>query len=273
MRGTRVVNTRSPDQAAELDALLIERGAVPLSYPCIDMAPPLDSAPLARALDELSRGWFDWLVLTSANAVRAVAVAAREAGSRRWEAGLRRGRSTRAGLLSPQLVRGPRERSGICSGVAVALQPETYTAADLAKELVARKPGAVLLPLADRARDILPQALRAAGAAVRAVTAYRTVVGQGGVDLAELLRRGEVDAVLFTSPSTVDNLAVRLQQDGGEWSLLQGVCVGCIGPVTAQAAAGKGLQVRVQPEQHTLTALVDALDAYFAAEGWEGSRS
>lgn len=273
MRGTRVVNTRSPDQAAELDALLIERGAVPLSYPCIDMAPPLDSAPLARALDELSRGWFDWLVLTSANAVRAVGLAAREAGLAPPRGGAAPWALDTGGALVAAVGPGTARAVRDLLGVAVALQPETYTAADLAKELVARKPGAVLLPLADRARDILPQALRAAGAAVRAVTAYRTVVGQGGVDLAELLRRGEVDAVLFTSPSTVDNLAVRLQQDGGEWSLLQGVCVGCIGPVTAQAAAGKGLQVRVQPEQHTLTALVDALDAYFAAEGWEGSRS
>jgi uroporphyrinogen III methyltransferase/synthase len=68
----RVVNTRSPRQAPELDVLLEERRARPLSYPCIDIAPALDPAPIDVALRRASGGAFDWLVFTSANAVEAV---------------------------------------------------------------------------------------------------------------------------------------------------------------------------------------------------------
>lgn len=115
--------------------------------------------------------------------------------------------------------------------------------------------------------------LEAGGACVTTVTAYRTVMGQGGVDLPTLLRRHEADAVLFTSPSTVDNLALRLAAEGGEWSSLQGVCIGCIGPVTAQAAEERGLRVHVRPDEHTLSGLVEALEDYFTGTGSEGRHS
>src|SRR5262245_31000267 len=71
--GKRVVNTRAIHQAGELDRLLRERGAVPLSYPCLAIVPPLDPAPLDEALCELVSGRFDWLALTSVNTVRAIA--------------------------------------------------------------------------------------------------------------------------------------------------------------------------------------------------------
>jgi uroporphyrinogen-III synthase len=84
-----------------------------------------------------------------------------------------------------------------------------------------------------------------------------------------LLRGGDIDAVLFTSPSTVDNLALRLEQEDGDLVHLARPCIGCIGPVTSRAAMGKGLHVQVQPVDHTLVALVDALELFF--EGKEPS--
>jgi len=72
LEGAWVVNTRSPKQARELDVLLEERLAHPLPYPCIDIAPALDTAPLDTALRQAAAAAFDWLVFTSANAVEAV---------------------------------------------------------------------------------------------------------------------------------------------------------------------------------------------------------
>ena len=50
LSGKHVVNTRALHQAAELDALLRERCAEPISYPCIDIRPPEDCAALDAAL-------------------------------------------------------------------------------------------------------------------------------------------------------------------------------------------------------------------------------
>jgi uroporphyrinogen-III synthase len=250
----RVVNTRSAGQASELDALLRERGALPLSYPCIDIVPPSDPAGLDRALEDLSEGRFDWLVFTSANAVRAVAEAlVRPAvgpdGTR---------------ILVAAVGPGTAHAVRLVLALEVDLEPGVYEAETLAEELLSRRPGRVLLPLSEQAQNVLPQALKTARVDVTTVAAYRTVTGTGGVDLPRLLRHGEVDAVMFTSPSTVDNLAVRLEREKGEWSDLEGVCIACIGPVTSRAAAERGLPVQVQPEEHTLRGMVEALETFFA---------
>jgi uroporphyrinogen-III synthase len=122
----------------------------------------------------------------------------------------------------------------------------------------------VLLCQADIARPLLADALQAACADVTTVAAYRTVIGSGGVDLPALLAAGQVDALTFTSASTVRNLLQRLQADGGRTPDLTGVCLAYLGPITADAALKLGLTVHVMTVKHTIPALVDALDAYFA---------
>ncbi len=293
LRGKRVVNTRSLDQALELDALLLQRGALPLSYPCIGIAPSQNPAALDSALKDLAAGRFDWLVFTSSNAVRAVANAvgaatgagtatgaSAAAGAATSAAAVRSAVAQGAGvpdaaaaLSAAALDTGHARVAAVGPGTAQAarrllalsvdLEPEVYTAEALAVELVAQEPGRVLIPLGDQARDTLPRALEANGARVTSVTAYHTVLGQGGVNLPEILRRGKVDAIAFTSPSTVDNLAVRLEREGGDWSPVHSACIACIGPVTSQAAANRGLRVHAQAREHTMRGLVDALEACF----------
>ena len=258
LAGKRVVNTRSAGQAPEFDRLLLERGAIPLSYPCIDIVPPADPVPLAHAVASLAGGGFEWLVLTSANAVRAVAAAA---------ASLQVPAETHVAAIGPGTGRAAAELLGL----RVDVEPEARTSEALGEYLATKNARKVLLPLGDLARDRLAAALTAAGASVTAVTAYRTVVGSEGVDLPGLLRRAEVDAVIFTSPSTVDNLTLRLEREGGDWRLLDRVCVACIGPTTAHAAAAKGLRVQVQPGRQTLAGLIDALDVFFETK--EGTAS
>ena len=257
LTGKRVVNTRSPHQGVELDALLRARGAEPLPFPCIDIEFPHDAEPLDQALREAVQGGFDWLVFTSANAVAAV------------EARMKRlGLSTTSLAGSHVAAIGPATASLVksCLGLSVDMQPESYTAEVLAKQLAGSGAKRMLVPQSDQGRKVLEQTLAASGIDVVVVTAYRTVLGSGGVDLPALLKRDEVDAIVFTSPSTVKNLAVRLDKEGGSLDDLLGVCVACIGPVTADAAAALGLQVNVQPDKHTISALVEGLEEYFAAE-------
>jgi uroporphyrinogen-III synthase len=111
---------------------------------------------------------------------------------------------------------------------------------------------------------VLPDGLRARGVQVDVVTAYETVLGRGGDDLPAALRAGQVDAITFTSPSTVRNTLRRLQVEAGLGpDALAGVRIVCIGPVTAEAARNAGLRVDLVPENYTVSGLVDALrDAF-----------
>lgn len=260
LSGKLVVNTRSPRQAPELDELLAGRGAIPASYPCIDIAPPRDQAALERALGKLSSGAYDWLVFTSSNAVAAVAAAAAGVLGRGGSAAL----SSEIGQTRVAVV-GPGTAAAVrrLLGLSVDLEPRVHTAEALAEELVARQVRKALIPAAERARDVLSGTLAMNGAEAEVVTAYRTVLGQGGADLPELLRTGRVDAVIFTSPSTIENLALRLERENGDWSCLNATCIACIGPVTVQAATRRGLRVDVAPRDHSIGGLVEALETYF----------
>ncbi|MEZ4767143.1 MAG: uroporphyrinogen-III synthase [Caldilineales bacterium] len=257
LTGKRVVVTRAAEQAGDLEDLLRSRGALPLPYPCIAIAAPEDTGDLDEALRVLAAGGYDWLVLTSRNAVAILA--------ERLDA---LGLTPLAGGTVKVAAVGAATGAAIEAelGVRVDLLPDEFVAEALAEALLAQLPpgGRVLLCQADIARPVLADTLAAGGVAVTPVVAYRTVPGSGGVSLPDLLRAGQVDAITFTSSSTVRNLLARLDAEGGCRADLAGVCLACIGPVTADTAAKLGLAVQVVPAEHTITALVDALEAYFA---------
>jgi len=97
------------------------------------------------------------------------------------------------------------------------------------------------------------------GPLVDDIAAYLTSVPRGLTDerLKEILNQG-VDVVTFTSPSTVRNLAQVVGKDALA-SLLRGVKVACIGPVTSDAAKELGFDVDIVAKTHTIDALVEAI--------------
>ncbi len=259
LSGKRVVVTRAPHQAGELDTLLRGRGAEPLPYPCITIAPPAEGGPLDAALQRLAAGEFAWLVLTSRNTVDVLA-------DRLAVLGLTL--SAAPGLALAAVGRATAEAAQRVLGLRAALVPDEFIAEELAAALLARlRPGErVLLCQADIARPVLANALAGHGYEVASVVAYRTIIGSGGVNLPALLTDRQVDAILFTSASTVRNFLTRLTTEGGNSADLHHVCVACLGPVTADVARNCGLTVHVVPAEHTLSALVDALEAHFAGD-------
>lgn len=249
LNGRRVVNTRALHQAAAFDALLMARGVVPVSYPCIAIAPPEDTRELDSALKSLANHEYEWLVITSANTVCMLAQRARAldlhfSGVRVAAVG-----PSTAAAVESQL------------GLTVDVIPEEYVAESLVESLTLPPGTRVLVPESALARPVLAGSLRQTGAAVTEVTAYINTIGSGGEDVPTLLRQGHIDAIAFTSPSTVQNFLIRLAAEGGDRELLDAVCIGCIGPQTARAARDYGLSVDTVPDEHTLEGLVDALDA------------
>ncbi len=261
--GTWVVNTRRPKQAPELDMLLEERGACPVLYPCIDIAPALDPAPLDRALRQAADGAYSWLAFTSANAVEAV-----ETRLKYLEIPPDQMARARVAAIGSGTAAALMERLGI----AADLCPEDHLAESLAEELVAQGARRVLVPQAEHAHETLVRLLSAGGVEGEAVTAYRTILGSGGADVPSFLRSGRVDAVVFASPSAVDNMAARFDRENGDWNDLKRVCIACIGPVTSAAAERRGLDVHVSAADHTILGVVNGLERYFQIHERQGER-
>lgn len=255
MQGTKIVITRAPHQAEELSSQLIQRGAEVLLYPCIEIVPPGDCSELDSALQEMATGGFDWLILTSANAVLVLS-------QRLQILGLSPPASLALACVGPATAQAAHSLLGLRTRVL----PQEYLAEALAAVLRPLLPARLLLLQAEKARPILREELVAAGATLRAVVCYRTVRGRGGIPLGNLLASRQVDAITFTSASTVQHCVARLQAEGVAPSRLADVCLACLGPLTARAAQDLGLPVHVQPAEHTLQGLVTALEAYFRAQ-------
>jgi uroporphyrinogen-III synthase len=142
--------------------------------------------------------------------------------------------------------------------------PSDYVAEGLFDSLRDRlQPGQrVLLPRADIARKHLPEELRKLGLDVTEVDVYHTVIDAELAPLAaQRLERGDIDAILFTSSSTVTHFVQVMSQTAAAWR--DRVQIACIGPITAQTAEKHGLPVHVVASEYTTDGLLDALTNYW----------
>jgi uroporphyrinogen-III synthase len=253
LAGKRIVITRAPHQTAEFEALLRERDAIPLLYPCIDIAPPADSQPLISALQSVDS--FDWLILTSANTVLAL---------KRLLSDLQQSTDTLQHLKIAAVGTATADSAAKLLNLQTDLIPDTFIAEALAEALQPIDGVRILLPQSAIAEPTLAETLRSAGARITVVDAYQTVIGSGGIDLSAMLTAGEIDVMTFTSSSTVRNLLGRLTSEGGPVDQLARVCLACIGSKTAATADKMGLHVAVTPEEYTIPGLIAALENYFS---------
>ena len=255
--GKRIMVTRTQEQAREFIALLAAQGAEAVCCPTIATAAPKSWDELDAAIADLDRT--DFLILTSTNAVDAFFSRLAEKGA-----------DVRS-LSGVQIVAvGPKTAGAIrARGVSPDLVPEDYRAegvvALLKEQEIAGK--RILYPRTNLARDLIPAELAAVGAEIAAPVAYRTVAPAGGGErIRELLTTGEIDAVTFTSSSTVENFVEMVGPDAA--GLLKKVDVVTIGPLTTRTAELLGLKVAVQPPTYTLEGMLEAM-----AEHYSGIRS
>jgi uroporphyrinogen-III synthase len=239
LAGRVVLITRPADQGASLAARLLALGAEPLEAPTIVVEPQPGGGPLDRSVREAAEGRFEWVAFTSASGVGAWRDRAEA-----LEAGLPRARVAAVGEATAEALRE--------AGIEPALVPPSFTTAALGESFPQGR-GPVLLPRADRAAADLEAAIRAKGWTPVRVDAYRVRPAEAlPEEAATALTNGRVDAVTFTSPSTVEGL-VRLA------GVVGGPAVVCIGPVTAEAARRAGFEVAAVADPHTTEGLVGAL--------------
>ncbi len=257
LAGRLVVITRAKTQAASFAALLEAAGARVLVAPTIAIEPPPSWAPLDAALRR--GGEYDWAVFTSVNGVEMVKARLSALGLDAGALG-----SCRVAAI------GPATAEALSSvGLPATVVPEEYVAEGLARALAALvRPGQrVLLARAAETRDLLVRELERLGARVEEVAAYRT--RPASEDMAELKRAlgaGAVDAVTFTSSSTVRHF-VSIFAPGELERLMAGVTVACIGPITRATAAAAGLAPEVVAEEYTIAGLAVALEKHYKSKG------
>ena len=251
LSGKRVLITRSRTQASRLVELLEDQGAQPVELPTIRVEPLEDNTGLDAALARLDQ--FRWMIFASTNAVDSVFQ--RLIASRR---DARAFGGVKIGAIGPATAHALAQH-GIQADFVPARSTSEAVLDELSKLDWTDVP--VLLPASDIGREALADGLAGMGARVQRVTAYRTVPAQGMGDRAISELEAGVDAVTFTSSSTVTNLVSMLNDNK---SLLERPPVICIGPTTAATAKGLGIRVDLVAQEHTVEGLVSALLDHFS---------
>ena len=242
LAGRTVVVTRPRPEADALALLLERRGATAIVAPAIEIV-PARSAALTRALGELAQGAFAWVMLTSP---RTVDVLADHLTPRRLRAKV------------AAVGDGTAERFRTWSGRDPDLVPRTFTTVALGRAFP-RGSGRVLTPRADVAAEGLEDALERKGWSPTRVDAYRTRMPRSlPPEARAALRSGGVDAVTFTSASTVRGFVHAMGVVRGNPKVV------CIGPVTAREAREHGLRVHAVAHPHTVDGLVGAVERVLA---------
>jgi uroporphyrinogen III methyltransferase/synthase len=259
--GYRILVTREDSG----DLMKLENlGAEIIYFPTIKVVPPSDWRQLDGAIDGI--GTYNWMIFTSANAVRYF-----------FERFFERDRDIRdlkglricsIGTKTASAVRG--------YGLKIDLIPEKFNAEGLVESFTKMESrGTVsskssisgnqtlkgirfVLPRAEVAREVLPEKIRELGGEIDVVTAYRAIKPDvHGKRLRRFLKEGKISVATFTSAATFHNFISIIDEDVHD--LLKGVSIAVIGPVTARAVEKAGYSVDIMPEEATVDALASRI--------------
>ncbi|HWR72373.1 MAG TPA: uroporphyrinogen-III synthase, partial [Nitrospirota bacterium] len=215
--------------------------------------PPSDWKELDGAINSVET--FHWMIFTSANAVRFFFERLKTLGK---DIRILKGVSICA--VGPKTAEALEQH-----GLRPDLVPGEFKAEGVLRALggIAVKGLRFLIPRAKKAREIIPEKLRELGAEVTVATAYENVRPATDMErVRKLFQEKKIAAITFTSSSTVNNFVEMLGQKEYK-TLVNGVVVACIGPVTAKTAEEAGMKVDIMPGDYTIPALVEAMVEYF----------
>jgi len=271
MQMKRILVTRPRAQADDFAEKLRRAGFTPIFFPVIEIQPIEDNPALGRALERLDD--YDWVVFTSANAVKVVFDVVARWSDRHPDAQLlietlrllrgvytEQRRSARSDMTPRVAAVGPKTAAALQSyGVTPDFVPDEYTAEAILPGLGDIQGKSILLPRADIARKALPEAIARAGGVVHDIAVYKTLPARLDAHGLAALRTG-VDWITFTSPSTVKNfIEIVRSQSMDPFHLAGNPKIACLGPVTEQAAREEGYDVALVPEKYTADGFVQAL--------------
>jgi uroporphyrinogen-III synthase len=237
----------------DLADALRARGVLVTEGAFIEIVAPPDPAGLAAAATRWCDGDYDWMAVTSRNALSALHAAAAQAGLE---------------LSAPMpparlaVVGDATARASGEIGLEVSLRPSRQqSAAGLVTDFPEGE-GRVLAPQGNLAGDVLARGLTRKGWTVDSVEAYRTIDGPGlSADAIAEVGGGNVDAVILTSGSVARRFAAQCAQ------VAPSVAIIAIGATTASAARGEGLQVAAVARTPDYEGVVAALRRAMEGDG------
>jgi uroporphyrinogen-III synthase len=252
LTGRRILVTRAVHQVGKLFEGLRALGAEPVEVPVLEIRPPENLKPLDAAIGALFS--YDWLLFTSANTLNFLVQRTRALG-------LPLSISTQSQIAA---VGESTAEALRMAGLPVSFVPKNYVAESLIEDLPGNWSGKrVLLARAAQARDVIPDALRSAGATVDVVDAYRNVLP---ADAPERLRRAlaeKIDAATFTSSSSVTHLAQAAEQAGIPFPFPQVPAIS-IGPITSQTLREHNWSPSAEANPHDIPGLIAAVANFFS---------
>ena len=237
LAGKNVAVTRTRDGGSGLAELLRARGAKVLEVPLIRFAPARDPGAVMAALDGTQH--FDWLLLSSNQAVSALFAALEDAGL-----DVRALHGVKIAAVGPSTASSLLER-----GLRADFVPGTPGARHLGAQLPAGSGARVLHLTSQLAEAELQDALEARGVVYARTEAYRTVPAEP--ELNELERLKGSDVVTLASGSAARHLAALAGTD---------FTVAVMGPQTEAAARELGFRRVVVAGTPSLEALVQAAE-------------
>jgi uroporphyrinogen III methyltransferase/synthase len=247
--GKRIVVTRTRKQASLLSNKLRVLGAHVIELPTIRIEPPTNLREFAELVQDAHV--YDWIVFTSANGVEAFFDIFFKLYDDLREIG-----GVRIAAIGPATAQRVKNLH-----LHVDLQPEEFVAEAVVREF--KKQGSVdneriLVVHAEKARDVLPKELSAAGAIVDEAFAYQTMPETRDISGAQRqLAQDGADLITFTSSSTVENFLAL----GLPWP--EGMRVASIGPITSKTARDQGIKIDIEARRHDIDGLVQAIGEFF----------
>jgi uroporphyrinogen III methyltransferase / synthase len=255
LAGKTILVTRAADQASQFSQMLTAKGASVIDMPALEIRAPISWAAMDEAINTLSE--FDWLILTSANAVNFF-----------LDRLLHQGKDFRA-LASVKIAVVGKKTSAVLlqRGLRADFTPPAFVADSLIAHFPENPSGLKLLfpRVENGGREVLVKEMTAKGAIVSEVAAYDSACPESISPVAkQALERQSIDAITFASSKTVRHFAHLMAQTfGDDWlRLLQGVGIASIGPQTShdcQALLGK---VTFEAKEYTLTGLTAGLEEW-----------
>jgi uroporphyrinogen III methyltransferase/synthase len=251
LHGKLILITRPKEQASGMMEDIEHRGGRAEVFPAIRIVPPETWEGCDAALARMDT--YDCLAFGSTNAVRYFCDRMNVRGLDPAKLGERE-----VFAVGPATARALQDRR-----VQVSFVPSRPEAEVLVHEL-GRSPlfgKRMLIPRGDIARDTLPDGMRQLGLVVDVVVVYRTVAPEKDeLDaLKRRLRGGQVDAIVFASPSAVHNVWSRFTREEVE-EITHHVVVAAIGPVTAAALRALSIPVAVTGGEAGLEGVVVGLE-------------
>lgn len=246
LQGKRILVTRARHQAGQLSAELERLGATVIEIPAIEILPPTSFHALDTAVANVRQ--YQWLVVSSVNAVRAVR-------DRMVVLGVKPADFSHVSIAA---VGATTARALEEADLHASIVPREYVAESLLEVLPEQMAGQrVLIARAAIARDVIPESLAQRGAMADVAEAYRTAIPRGSIArIAEVFSGPSPDAATFASSSAVTNFFHLLHASGADRP--QRILAISIGPITSQTLRDHGWEPSAEADPHDIPGLVAA---------------